>query len=126
MPATKKVAKKTAAKKPGLYANIHAKQERIAHGSDEHMRKPGAKGAPSSEAFEKSEQTTAAAKKAARKTAAKKAPARKAATKKAAARKTAARKNLLVLRLQKTRLRRLVGLLSIPRPDWRRPGVRRE
>ena len=27
------------AKKPGLYANIHAKQERIAKGSDEHMNK---------------------------------------------------------------------------------------
>jgi hypothetical protein len=29
--------------KQGLYANIHAKQERIAKGSDERMRKPGAK-----------------------------------------------------------------------------------
>ena len=38
----------------GLYANIHAKQERIAHGSHEHMRKPGAKGAPTVEAFRKS------------------------------------------------------------------------
>ena len=32
--------------KPGLYANIHAKRMRIAKGSDEKMRKPGAKGAP--------------------------------------------------------------------------------
>ena len=37
--------------KPGLYANIHAKQERIAHGSKEKMRKPGSKGAPTAEAF---------------------------------------------------------------------------
>lgn len=34
-------------KKPGLYANIHAKQERIKNGSDEKMRKPGDKDAPS-------------------------------------------------------------------------------
>ena len=38
----------------GLYANIHAKQERIAHGSKERMRKPGSKGAPTAEAFRKS------------------------------------------------------------------------
>jgi hypothetical protein len=38
--------------KPGLYANIHAKQERIAHGSGERMRKPGSAGAPSEAAFE--------------------------------------------------------------------------
>jgi len=38
----------------GLYANIHAKQQRIAHGSKEHMRKPGSKGAPTAEAFKKS------------------------------------------------------------------------
>jgi hypothetical protein len=30
--------------KPGLYANIHAKRKRIAEGSKEKMRKPGAKG----------------------------------------------------------------------------------
>ena len=35
----------------GLYANIHAKQERIAHGSGEHMRPPGQEGAPTAEAF---------------------------------------------------------------------------
>jgi Domain of unknown function (DUF6321) len=41
----------------GLYANIHAKQERIAHGSKEHMRKPGSKGAPTAEAFRESAKT---------------------------------------------------------------------
>ena len=30
----------------GLWDNIHAKRERIAHGSGERMRKPGSKGAP--------------------------------------------------------------------------------
>ena len=35
----------------GLYDNIHAKQERIKHGSGEHMRKPGSKGAPSDQDF---------------------------------------------------------------------------
>jgi hypothetical protein len=35
----------------GLYANIHAKQQRIAKGSGEKMRKPGQKGAPTSQAF---------------------------------------------------------------------------
>ena len=45
-------------KKPaGLWANIHAKQERIAHGSGEKMRKPGEKGAPSAKAFSESEKT---------------------------------------------------------------------
>ena len=39
--------------KPGLYANIRAKQARIAHGSKEHMRKPSEPGAPSAEDFEK-------------------------------------------------------------------------
>ncbi len=43
--------------KGGLYANIHAKQERIAHGSGEKMRKVGSKGAPSSEAFVESAKT---------------------------------------------------------------------
>jgi hypothetical protein len=43
--------------KPGLYANIRAKKERIAHGSKEHMRKPSEPGAPSTEDFEKSEKT---------------------------------------------------------------------
>jgi hypothetical protein len=34
------------AKKPGLWANIHAKRERIKRGSGERMRKKGEKGAP--------------------------------------------------------------------------------
>jgi hypothetical protein len=41
----------------GLYANIHAKQERIAKGSGEKMRKPGAKGAPTNKAFVNSAKT---------------------------------------------------------------------
>ena len=41
----------------GLYANIHAKQERIAHGSRERMRKPGADGAPTADAFKDSART---------------------------------------------------------------------
>ena len=45
------------AKKPGLYANIHAKRARIAAGSGETMRKPGAKGAPSAQAFKESAKT---------------------------------------------------------------------
>jgi Domain of unknown function (DUF6321) len=43
--------------KPGLYRNIHLKQERIAHGSGEHMRKPGAPGAPTAKAFRESAKT---------------------------------------------------------------------
>ena len=45
------------AKKPGLYANIHAKQERIANGSGEHMNKSGSKDAPSVEDFKKAAKT---------------------------------------------------------------------
>ena len=45
------------ATKPGLYANIHAKQERIKAGSGEKMRKPGAKGAPTAQAFKESAKT---------------------------------------------------------------------
>jgi len=37
--------------KPGLYANIHHKRERIAKGSGEKMRKPGSPGAPTAKAF---------------------------------------------------------------------------
>jgi len=44
----------------GLYANINAKRERIAHGSHEHMRKPGAEGAPTAEAFKQSARTAKA------------------------------------------------------------------
>jgi hypothetical protein len=48
--------------KPGLYANIHAKQERIkqqkADGRPvERMRKPGDKGAPTTAAFKQSAKT---------------------------------------------------------------------
>lgn len=43
--------------KVGLYDNIHAKRKRIAAGSGEKMRKPGAKGAPSFEAFKQSAKT---------------------------------------------------------------------
>ena len=49
--------------KPGLYANIHAKQDRIANGSDEKMRKPGEEGAPNAKAFDKAEKTAKPAKK---------------------------------------------------------------
>jgi len=45
------------AKKPGLYANIHAKRKRIAAGSGETMRKKGAKGAPTDKAFKKAAKT---------------------------------------------------------------------
>lgn len=37
--------------KPGLYANVQAKRERIKHGSGERMRKPGTKGAPTAQAW---------------------------------------------------------------------------
>ena len=43
--------------KPGLYANIHKKRERIRKGSGEKMRKPGSKGAPTASAFRKSART---------------------------------------------------------------------
>jgi hypothetical protein len=43
--------------KNGLYANIHAKQERIKNGSGEKMRKPGTKGAPTQKAFKQSAKT---------------------------------------------------------------------
>ena len=45
------------AAKPGLYSNIQKKRERIAAGSGEKMRKPGAKGAPTVEAFKESAKT---------------------------------------------------------------------
>jgi hypothetical protein len=44
-------------KKPGLYANIAAKRERIAAGSKEKMRQPGDKGAPTAKAFKESAKT---------------------------------------------------------------------
>ena len=43
--------------KDGLYANIHAKRERIAKGSGEKMRKVGSEGAPTTEAFKQSAKT---------------------------------------------------------------------
>ena len=43
--------------KPGLYANIAAKRERIKQGSGEKMRKPGDPGAPTSKAFKDSAKT---------------------------------------------------------------------
>lgn len=43
--------------KAGLYANIHAKRERIAEGSKEKMRKPGSPGAPTDFAFKKAAKT---------------------------------------------------------------------
>lgn len=43
--------------KPGLYANIQAKRERIAAGSGERMRKTGSKGAPTAQAFRDSAKT---------------------------------------------------------------------
>jgi hypothetical protein len=41
----------------GLYANIHAKRERIAEGSGEKMRRVGSKGAPTAQAFRESAKT---------------------------------------------------------------------
>jgi len=40
--------------KGGLWENIHAKRKRIAAGSGEKMRKPGAKGAPTAKALKQS------------------------------------------------------------------------
>lgn len=53
-------ARNTRAAGGGLYANIHAKRERIAHGSKERMRKPNAKGAPTAAAFKQSARTAKA------------------------------------------------------------------
>ena len=44
-------------KEGGLYANIHAKQQRIAEGSGEKMRRVGSKGAPTAQAFKESAKT---------------------------------------------------------------------
>jgi hypothetical protein len=43
--------------KNGLYANIHAKQERIKHGSKEHMNPVGSKNAPTAKDFKESAKT---------------------------------------------------------------------
>lgn len=45
------------AAKRGLYANINAKRKRIKAGSDERMRKPGSKGAPTADAFKQAAKT---------------------------------------------------------------------
>ena len=45
------------ATKAGLYANIHAKQARIAAGSKEKMNKVGSKAAPSAADFKQSAKT---------------------------------------------------------------------
>jgi len=45
------------ATKPGLYANIHAKQARIKAGSGEKMRKPGSAGATTAKDFKQSAKT---------------------------------------------------------------------
>ena len=74
-----------ASKKPGLYANIHAKQQRIAHGSGEKMRSPGEPGAPKAENFENAEHT---AKPTAERSAKHKPAAEKATTKRTAAKKS--------------------------------------
>jgi len=41
----------------GLYANIHAKRERIKAGSNEKMRKPGTKGSPTAKDFKQAAKT---------------------------------------------------------------------
>tara|TARA_E500000318_G_scaffold81005_1_gene76230 strand:+ start:174 stop:341 length:168 start_codon:yes stop_codon:yes gene_type:complete len=43
--------------KQGLYANIHAKNKRIAAGSGEKMRKVGTEGAPTAANFRKAAKT---------------------------------------------------------------------
>jgi hypothetical protein len=43
--------------KPGLYANIHAKQERIKAGSGEKVNKPGSAKAPTAKDFKESAKT---------------------------------------------------------------------
>ena len=53
----KEFVKADGMKNGGLYANIHAKQVRIANGSGEHMRKAGSKGAPTAQAFKQSAKT---------------------------------------------------------------------
>ena len=43
------------ANRPGLWANIKAKRDRIARGSGERMRKPGEEGAPTAKALRDSQ-----------------------------------------------------------------------
>ncbi len=49
--------------KNGLYANIHAKRERIKAGSGEKMKKAGAKGAPTAQDFKDAAKTAKKGKK---------------------------------------------------------------
>ena len=51
------------ATKPGLYANIHAKQARIKAGSGEKMNKVGSKAAPTAKDFKESAKTAKKTKK---------------------------------------------------------------
>ena len=44
-------------KRPGLYANIHAKRKRIKAGSGETMRKKGQKGRPTAAQFKRAAKT---------------------------------------------------------------------
>ena len=44
-------------KRPGLYANIHAKRKRIKAGSRETMRKKGQKGRPTAAQFKRAAKT---------------------------------------------------------------------
>jgi len=46
-----------ARKKPGLYANIHAKRKRIEAGSNERMARKGEKGRPTAAAFKAAAKT---------------------------------------------------------------------
>mgnify|MGYP003651185740 CR=1 FL=1 len=52
-----------AGKPKGLYDNIHNKKARIAAGSGEKMRKPGAKGAPTAANFKAASKTVKVKKK---------------------------------------------------------------
>ena len=53
----KQFGKGGGADRPGLYANIKAKKDRIKAGSGEKMRKPGAKGAPTAKNFRNAAKT---------------------------------------------------------------------
>jgi len=55
--ATRKPFKGGGSDRPGLYANIKAKKDRIKAGSGEKMRKVGAKGAPTAQNFKDAAKT---------------------------------------------------------------------
>ena len=57
IPAEEGVKDGVEEEKAGLYANVQAKRERIKHGSGEHMRKPGSKGAPTSQSWKDAAKT---------------------------------------------------------------------